>query len=63
MSQKKGVYIMTAIEMTKAFDLPSSTVNDWKKPTNRKNKLYQYLESTPSPLTNMISYYKWYGCT
>jgi len=48
---------MTAVEMSKAFDLPSSTVNDWKKPTNRKNKLYQYLESTPSPLSNMISYY------
>ncbi len=48
---------MTAIEMTKAFDLPSSTVNDWKKPTNRKNKLYRYLESNPSPLMNTISYY------
>jgi len=48
---------MTAVEMSKVFDLPSSTVNDWKKPSNRKNKLYQYLESTPSPLTHMISYY------
>jgi hypothetical protein len=48
---------MTAIEMTKAFDLPSSTVNDWKKATNRKNKLYRYLESSSNPLMNTISYY------
>ncbi len=48
---------MTAIEMTKAFDLPSSTVNDWKKATNRKNKLYRYLESSSNPLMNSISYY------
>lgn len=48
---------MTAPEMTKAFDLASSTVNDWKKSSSRKNKLYRYLESTPSPLVSNISYY------
>ena len=57
MNQNRGVTIMTAVEMTKAFDLPSSTVNDWKKPSNRKHKLYRYLEATPSPLTNTINYY------
>jgi len=48
---------MTAPEMVKAFDLASSTINDWKKPSSRKNKLYRYLESTVSPLSNNISYY------
>ena len=43
--------------MIKAFDLPSSTLNDWKKTTSRKNKLYRYLESNTNPLTNNISYY------
>lgn len=48
---------MTANEMTKVFDLPSSTVNDWKKPTSRKNKLYKYLEAATSPLMSNVSYY------
>jgi len=48
---------MTAPEMTQAFDLASSTINDWKKPSNRKNKLYKYLESSSNPLFNSISYY------
>ena len=48
---------MTATEMTTTFDLASSTINDWKKPTSKKNKLYRYLESTASPLVNSISYY------
>ncbi len=48
---------MTAPEMTQAFDLASSTINDWKKPNSRKNKLYRYLESASSPLFNSISYY------
>ncbi len=48
---------MTAPEMTQAFDLASSTINDWKKPSSRKNKLYRYLESSSSPLFNSISYY------
>ncbi len=48
---------MTAVEISKAFDLPSSTVHDWKKPTNRKNKLYRYLESAPSQVSNILSYY------
>ena len=48
---------MTTVEMTKAFDLPSSTVNDWKKPANRKHKLYRYLESVPAPFANTVSYY------
>jgi hypothetical protein len=48
---------MTAPEMTQAFDLASSTINDWKKPSSRKNKLYKYLESSSSPLFNSISYY------
>lgn len=48
---------MTENEMTKVFDLASSTVNDWKKPTSRKNKLYRYLEATANPLISNISYY------
>jgi hypothetical protein len=41
---------MTAPEMTQAFDIASSTINDWKKPSSRKNKLYRYLESSQNPL-------------
>jgi hypothetical protein len=48
---------MTAPEMTQAFDIASSTINDWKKPSSRKNKLYRYLESSENPLSNGISYY------
>jgi len=48
---------MTATEMTKAFEIASSTINDWKKPSSGKNKLYRYLESSSSPLKNSISYY------
>ncbi|NQY23353.1 MAG: hypothetical protein HRT41_04925 [Campylobacteraceae bacterium] len=48
---------MTAPEMSKSFNLASSTINDWKKPSSRKNKLYKYLESSSSPLVNSISYY------
>lgn len=48
---------MTAPEMTQAFDLASSTINDWKKSSSRKNRLYRYLESASSPLFNSVSYY------
>lgn len=48
---------MTAPEMIQAFEIASSTINDWKKSSSRKNKLYKYLRSLSSPLTNNISYY------
>jgi len=36
---------MTKKEISKLFDLPLSTLNDWDKETNRKHKLFQFLNS------------------
>jgi len=36
---------MTKKEISKLFDLPLSTLNDWDKKTNRKHKLLQFLRS------------------
>ena len=36
---------MTKKEISKLFDLPLSTLNDWDKETNRKHKLFQFLSS------------------
>lgn len=40
---------MKLSEIAEVFDLPLSTLKDWRNPSNRKNKLYQYLASLPSP--------------
>jgi len=48
---------MMTIETTTAFEIANSTINDWKKPSSGKNKLYRYLESSFNPLENSISYY------
>ena len=34
---------MTKKEISKIFNLPLSTLNDWDKETNRKHKLFQFL--------------------
>ena len=36
---------MTKKEISKLFDLPLSTLNDWDKEINRKHKLFQFLSS------------------
>ena len=36
---------MTKQDISKLFDLPLSTLNDWDKETNRKHKLFQFLSS------------------
>jgi len=36
---------MTKKEISKLFDLPLSTLNDWNKETNRKHKLFQFLSN------------------
>ena len=36
---------MTKKEISKLFDLPLSTLNDWDKETNRKYKLFQFLSN------------------
>ena len=36
---------MTKKEMSKTFYLPMSTLNDWDKKENRKNKLFQFLQN------------------
>jgi len=36
---------MTKKEISKIFDLPISTLNDWDKEESRKNKLFQFLKN------------------
>lgn len=36
---------MTKKEISKIFDLPISTLNDWDKEESRKNKLFQFLQN------------------
>jgi len=36
---------MTKKEISKVFDLPISTLNDWDKETNRKHKLLEFLKN------------------
>ena len=36
---------MTKKEISKTFDLPISTLNDWDKEESRKNKLFQFLQN------------------
>ncbi|MDQ7060656.1 MAG: hypothetical protein Q9M43_05790 [Sulfurimonas sp.] len=36
---------MTKKEISKTFDLPISTLNDWDKEQSRKNKLFQFLKN------------------
>ena len=36
---------MTKKEISKTFNLPLSTLNDWDKETSRKHKLFQFLSS------------------
>ncbi len=36
---------MTKKEISKIFDLPISTLNDWDKEDSRKNKLFQFLQN------------------
>jgi hypothetical protein len=34
---------MTKIEINDIFDIPISTLNEWKKPSSKKHKLYSFL--------------------
>ncbi len=34
---------MTKTEINKIFDIPIPTLNEWQKPSSRKNKLYSFL--------------------
>ena len=36
---------MTKKEISKIFDLPITTLNDWDKEASRKNKLFQFLQN------------------
>jgi len=36
---------VTKKEISKLFDIPLSTLNDWDKETNRKHKLFQFISS------------------
>jgi len=47
---------MTKKEISKLFDLPLSTLNDWDKQSNRKHKLFQFL--TDIELENMDQFSK-----
>ncbi len=38
---------MTKKEISKLFDIPLSTVNDWQKEDSNRHKLYEFLRATP----------------
>jgi len=49
---------MTKQEISKFFDLPLSTLNDWDKETNRKYKLFQFLSTIEIEDVNKFSQIK-----
>ena len=38
---------MTKKEISKLFDIPLSTVNDWQKEDSNRYKPYEFLRATP----------------
>jgi len=39
--------MMTKKEISKLFDIPLSTVNDWQKEDSSRHKLYEFLRAVP----------------
>lgn len=43
---------MTISEISSKFDIPVSTLKDWRNPQNKKHKLFLFLQNCENPDTN-----------